>query len=318
MCCPLEVFVSLQVPREDREFAKQNNIAGLTSESLRAIKNEKKGYTLKRAQDFLKFQDRINKVLFRHKVITNNQFTKWFAEGQVSREQVRAFIVQFSVFSNLFLIAQLKKMINAPHIEGMRASKEILANEIGVIFNSSKAQTSMKKVKDKDREGDPELVSTEGTIEGGKFRFQAAHFEWLLKIANKLDLQFNEIGKRRLGTKSTLFFCDELARLYGSEDYEISQAASYAIENWAAAGFWKELIEGLSLFREKHCRDLPLAFFAWHDKLEAQHALHTQEEIEEYFFENDLDQDKFLKKGNEMLDAIWVFWDGLDQLRKSL
>ena len=318
LCCPLEVFVNLHGPHEDQEFAKQNNITGLTRESLQAIRKEKTGYTLKRAQDFLKFQNRINKELLQHKVITNNHFTKWFAQGKASKEQVRTFIVQFSVFSNLFLIAQLKKMINAPHIEGMRASKEILANEIGVIFNSPVSKTSMKKIKDKDREGDPELVSTSGTIEGGKFRFQAAHFEWLLKIANKLDLQFHEIGKKQFGTKSTLFFCDELARLYGSEDYETSQAASYAVENWAAAGFWKELIEGLSKFREKHCKDLPLAFFAWHDKLEDQHALHTQEEIEEYFFENDLNQDNFIRKGNNMMDAIWVFWDGLGELRKSI
>jgi len=310
--------VSLHGSGRFQEFAKHNNITGLTLESLSAIKSEKTGYTLKRAQDFLKFQERINKELLKHKVITSNQFTKWFAQGEVSREQVRAFIVQFSVFSNLFLVAQLKKMINAPNIEGMRASKEILANEIGVIFNSNTGTTSMKKIKDKDREGDPLLVSTEGTIEGGKFRFQAAHFEWLLKIAHKLDLQFSSLGKRRFGTQSTLFFCDELARLYGSEDYETSQSASYAVENWAARGFWKELIQGLSRFREKHCPDMPLAFFAWHDKLEDQHALHTQEEIEEYFFENNLNQDKFLKKGNEMMDAIWIFWDGLDQLRKSL
>ncbi|MBI2609319.1 MAG: hypothetical protein HYW47_06960 [Deltaproteobacteria bacterium] len=260
-------------------------------------------------QECVKFQERINKELLKHKVITHNPFTQWFAKGEANFEQVKAFIVQFSVFSNLFLIAQLKKMINADSLEGMRASKEILANEIGVIF---------KNKKDKKARGKSILVSTEGTVEGGTFRFQAGHFEWLLKIASTLNLSFQDIGKRRYGTASTLHFCDELARLYGNENYEISQAASYAVENWAAAGFWKELVQGLKKFRVKYSLDLPLAFFTWHDRLEEQHALHTQEELEEYFLEHKIDQDKFIKHGNEMMDAIWVFWDGLDKQRKKL
>lgn len=46
------------------------------------------------------------------------------------------------------------------------------------------------------------------------------------------------MGKRSHGSKSTVHFCDELSRLYGSENYEIAQAASYAVENWASRGFW--------------------------------------------------------------------------------
>lgn len=272
---------------------------------------------MQRKNPLLKFQDRINRELLKHPVITHNEFTAWFAKGEMNLAQLRDFVTQFSVFSNLFLIAQLHKMIHADSLEGMHASKEILANEIGVIFNAG-AQTSLRKVKDKEREGDPELVSTEGTIEGGKFRFQAAHFEWLLKMAEKLDLSFNEVGKRCHGTKTTLYFCDELVRLYGSENYQISQAASYAVENWAAAGFWKELVQGLALFKKKHSMDLPLAFFTWHDRIEDQHALHTQEELEEYYLTHKIDEDAFIKYGNEMMHAIWVFWDGLNQQRKKI
>lgn len=269
-----------------------------------------------REKEFLQFKERIKKELLNHRVITKNTFTQWFSCGELSTEQVKAFIVQFSVFSNLFLIAQLRKMINADTLDAMRVSKEILANEIGVIFNSP--SKSKRTVTDADREGDPDLVSTEGTIEGGKFRFQAAHFEWLLRIADKLGLGFNDVGRRKHGTKSTLFFCDELVRLYGSEDYAMSQAASYAVENWAAAGFWKELIQGLTIYKQKHCPDLPLAFFTWHDRIEDQHALHTQEELEEYFFNQKFDQDAFIRHGNEMMDGIAAFWDGLDQLRKQI
>ena len=88
-------------------------------------------------------------------------------------------------------------MINADSLEGMRESKEILANEIGVIFNDGR--TTVKGTKsnlNKDDEGDPALVSTEGTVDGGKFKFSAAHFEWLLKIGDFFDLGFNDIGKR--------------------------------------------------------------------------------------------------------------------------
>lgn len=269
------------------------------------------------AKQFSNFQKRIERELLQHRVITKNEFTAWFKKGEISKEQMRAFIVQFSVFSNLFLVAQLHKMINADSMEGMRASKEILANEIGVIFNAP-GKTKLI-VKDKDREGDPELVSTEGTIEGGKFRFQAAHFEWLIKIASQLGLKFQDLGRRCVGTKTTLHFCDELTRLYGNDDYEISQAASFAVENWAAAGFWKELIQGLTIFKKKHKIDLPLAFFTWHDRLEDQHARHTQEELREYYFEHaGIDEDKFIRYGNEMMDGIAVFWDGLNEQRKAI
>lgn len=267
-------------------------------------------------KQFSNFQNRIKQELLQHHVITKNEFTAWFKNGEISMEQMKAFIVQFSVFSNLFLIAQLHKMINADSMEGMRASKEILANEIGVIFNAP-GKTKLT-VKDKDREGDPELVSTEGTIEGGKFRFQAAHFEWLLKIASQLDLKFQELGRRRVGTKPTLHFCDELARLYGSDNYEISQAASFAVENWAAAGFWKELIQGLTIFKKRRKIDFPLAFFTWHDRIEDQHARHTHEELREYYFEHTIDEDKFIRYGNEMMDGIAVFWDGLNEQRKAI
>ena len=43
-------------------------------------------------------------------------------------------MVQFSVFSNLFLLAQLRKVINSPSLHEMREGKEILANELGVVF----------------------------------------------------------------------------------------------------------------------------------------------------------------------------------------
>jgi len=308
--------MNVPVRKKIDAYAKKHGIEGLTQPSLIAIIEEKERYTIETAKKFLRFQQRINNELLQHPVIIDNKFTAWFRKGPHTKEHVKAFVVQFSVFSNLFLIAQLNKTINADSLESMRASKEILANEIGVIFKAPKHRRG-SKISTENPE-DPDLVSTEGSVEGGTFRFQAAHFEWLLRMAAKLDLGFTDCGKRRHGTKSTLLFCDELARLYGSEDYLTSQAASYAVENWAAAGFWDELVEGFSEYNKNAESKLPLAFFTYHSRIEAQHALHTQEEIEEIYFDRDIDENSFIKFGNEMLDGVAAFWNGLDEQRKSL
>jgi hypothetical protein len=288
-------------------FAQKHHLEYLTVPSLIALSEGQKGYSIDKAKRFLKFQRRIKNELLNHRIITDNAYTGWFEQGDQSLIQIKAFIIQFSVFSNQFLIAQLNKMIHAETLESMRASKEILANEIGVRFKPARQTT-----------GGDNLGSTDGSIEGGIFHFGAGHFEWLYTIAKKLDLSFAEIGQPKHGTKPTLFFCDELIRLYGGDNYQVSQAASYAVENWAAAGFWGQLIKGFKRFNEKNGTDLPLGFFIWHDRLESQHAAHTQEELEELYFTLELDEDGFIHYGNEMLDGVAAFWDGLDEQRREL
>ncbi len=297
-------------------FSHNNALDGLSEPSLRAIAEGREGYTIDRAKRFLAFQARIDAELLNHRVITDNAYTAWFEHGKMSHEQTTSFIVQFSVFSNQFLVAQLHKNLNADTLEGMRASKEILANEIGVVFNSP--IKSISKTTDPEHDSDPELVSTEGTVDGGVFRFRAAHFEWLLRIAKKLDLRFEDMGRRVHGTESTLFFCDELIRLYGSEHYMTSQAASYAVENWAAAGFWDQLVTGFVKYNEQIDSPLPLAFFTWHARIEGQHAQHTQEELEELYFDREVGEDAFIRTGNEMLDGVASFWNGLDEQRRHI
>jgi hypothetical protein len=311
-----DFVMSVATHPELDSFARKNALDGLTEPSLRAIAEGREGYSIERAQRFLDFQARIDAELLTHPIITDNAYTAWFEHGRKSHEQIMSFIVQFSVFSNQFLVAQLQKTLNADTLEGMRASKEILANEIGVVFNAA----GKKPVNSTDAEGqcDPELVSTEGTVDGGVFRFRAAHFEWLLRIAEKLGLGFEDMGRRVHGTQSTLFFCDELIRLYGSEDYMISQAASYAVENWAAAGFWDQLVTGLVRYNEGLDSPLPLAFFTWHARIEGQHAQHTQEELEELYFDREVDEDAFIETGKEMLDGVAEFWKGLDEQRKRI
>ena len=193
------------------------------------------------------------------------------------------------MFSNQFLLAALNRVINADTLQAAVKSKEILMNELGVIYNNKGDKPGAHHAAgdrataagnpNSDREGDPALVATEGTVDGGKFRFQAAHFEWLLRFGEPLGLTFDDMGKRRHGTPTTIHFCDELFRLYGSDDYNEAMGASFAVENWAAAGFWKELIAGLESVKARSVPDLPLAFFTWHDKIEDQHREHTWDEL---------------------------------------
>jgi len=141
-----------------------------------------------------------------HHIITNNEYCTWLEKGDISEAQLKDFVVQLSTFSNLFLIDQLKKIINANSIEGIHASKEILANEIGMVF-----KISNKKPANSDQGDNPEIVSIEGSVEGGDLLFKTAHFEWLLKMAEKLGMGFNDILKHHHGSTSKLFYCNELA-----------------------------------------------------------------------------------------------------------
>jgi hypothetical protein len=300
--------------------------------------------------NFESFKRTIEQKFMRHPVVTSNEYTKWFSRGEMSLDHVRFFVVQFSVFSNQFLLAALNRVINAETLQSAHESKEILMNELGVIYNKAGraggageagqerlrprdpepmesrggASASVRagggapaRVKDDmDREGDPALVSTEGTVDGGKFRFQAAHFEWLLHFGRPLGLTFDDMGKRRHASPSTLFFCDELFRLYGSDDYNEAMGAAFAVENWAAAGFWKELISGLERVKAEQVPELPLAFFTWHDKIEDLHKEHTWDELRECYGSSKFEEAPFIRAGVKMLDGVKVFWDGLNEVRK--
>jgi len=246
--------------------------------------------------DLTAFTARADDLVRAHPVVAANRYTRWFAGGGATAADVRHLTVQFSVFSHEFVVAQLRKVINAADLGTYRDGKEILMNELGVVF---------------DGRTDADGVATDGTVDGSTYRHPAAHFEWLVRFAKPLGLGFADLGKRRLGTPTTLRFCDELIRIYGSEDASIAEGASYAVEHWAAAGFWKELIAGLEAFRARECADMYLAFWTWHDRVEDQHAAHTTEELADAYFTPGFDESKFLMGASEMLDGVHAFWEGL-------
>lgn len=234
-----------------------------------------------------RFRTTVQRQIGRHPIVRENPYTAWFSKGTMTTDELREFTVQFSVFSHLFLEAQLRKCINAGTIQSYRAGKEILLNELGVSFNP------------------------QGSVEGSRFRFTAAHFEWLLEFAGHLGLEFGQLGQRRHGSASTLAFCDVLREVYGSEDASTAAGASFAIEHWAAAGFWKELIAGLREFKRSRLPDLPLGFWTWHDAIEDRHAEHTDDELETAFAQPGFDQAAFLRGAQAVLDAVEGFWAGL-------
>jgi hypothetical protein len=241
-----------------------------------------------------------------HPVVVDNTYTRWFATGAATTDEVRHLTVQFSVFSHQFVEAQLRKVINAADLQTYRAGKEILMNELGVVFKPPHGPGGGV-----DDGGEPTLVSTEGSVDGSRFRFAAAHFEWLLRFAAPLGLGFDQLGKRHHATPSTLRFCDELLRIYGSEDSSTAEGASFAVEHWAAAGFWKELIAGLTVIQRRQYPDLNLAFWTWHDKVEDQHAAHTDDELARAVALAGFDEGMFIAGAAEMLDGVQAFWDGL-------
>ena len=113
-------------------------------------------------------------------------------------------------------------------------------------------------------------------------------------------------------------FCDELIRLYGHQDYAIAAAASWAVENWAAAGFWDQLVRGWRRFAEREATPrMNIAFFTWHARLEANHARHTWDELEDFYSATNVDEDAFVDNANEMLDGVMIFWRGLDDQRRT-
>jgi len=276
-------------------------------------------------KQFDAFRHTIERRFMRHPVVTSNDYTAWFSRGEMSVDDLRHFTVQFSVFSNQFLLAALNRVINAETLHAARESKEILMNELGVVYKAAgdgsrhqtmAVTTNRTDAVSTDRDADPALVSTTGTVNGGRFRFEAAHFEWLLRFAQPLGLTFDDLGKRRHGTPSTLRFCDELFRLYGSDDYNEAMGAAFAVENWAAAGFWKELIAGLATFKTARAVDLPLAFFTWHNTIEDQHKAHVWEELEACYDSPNFRERSFVRAGVTMLDGVKVFWDGLRETGK--
>src|SRR5690606_16763613 len=115
----------------------------------------------------LPFKGRLEREVLCHPAITANSYTRWFGRGEFGTAEARELLVQFSVLSNQFLVAQLHKVLNAETHGQMRASKEFLANEIGVGYRRTPGLPAEKASRDTDHAA--ALGSPEGSIGGGTF-----------------------------------------------------------------------------------------------------------------------------------------------------
>ena len=152
----------------------------------------------------------------------HNAYTSWFARGEATLDELRDFTVQFSVFSHLFIEAQLRKCINAPDLQSYRAGKEILLNELGVVF----APSGQRRGRDVPLYGRPLRVA--GDIS-----------------PHALGLQWREIGKRRLRARvdaGLLRRAEGVVRVGGRVDRGRRLVRDRAL---GGGGFWKQLIAGL-------------------------------------------------------------------------
>lgn len=262
-----------------------------------------------RRKHFEDFWGIIEREIHHHPVIVNNPYCKWFKKGEATREQVIDLFEQFAVFSKWFLLAQLLRMLNASDLEAESHARFILANELGVGINP------------------------DGSTENQPFKTRWAHINWLRETANPLELNPQKLGSWKSSSSNTKNFIKGLEETYGSKDGEIGRGASYAIETWAAWGigkgemeednnFWKELILGIEHYNQKNNlkgdQAIPLDFFLFHFESEKGHGDNVLDEVRHSFYSPNFDSKKFLKGGRKALNAIYTFWQGLDQSRKRI
>ena len=152
-------------------------------------------------RNFETFKDTVERRLMRHPVVVDNPYTAWFAEGRVPLDHLRHFTVQFSVFSNQFLLAALNRVINADTLEAARESKgdpderarrHLRQRESAPVPGRGPSTRTARAIR-------PCWWRPREPSTAGRFRFQAAHFEWLLRFGAVLGLRFADMGKRRHG-----------------------------------------------------------------------------------------------------------------------
>ena len=256
-------------------------------------------------------REELTSGVFAHEVIQQNPYTKWFKHGEANTAQVIDLVEQFSVFSNHFIPLEAKRMVNAATEAEEMEARAILGSEIGVSIDAAT-----------------------GNIEGHRFSHSAAHIKWLRDIGEMLGLDRNQLGKWAVGSEATHEFLKRLEEVYGSPDNNVGSGASFAIESWAGYGigkgeelesnnFWRELIVGLERYNQKNRRALGLpplniGFFRFHFGLETGHVANVEHELAEVFMRRDFDREKWIHGANDALDAIMVFWRGLDRERRRL
>ena len=205
--------------------------------------------TTTQTDELAAFPPRSTTLVHSHPVVVDNAYTQWFAKGDASADEVRH-------LDGAVQRVQPPLRRGAAAQGHQRRRHRDLPRRQGDPDERARRRVQASSADAGAADGvDLDLVSTEGTVDGGRFKFAAAHFEWLLRFAKPLGLEFADLGKRRHGTDSTLFFCDELLRIYGSEDASTPRARQL---RGRALGR-RRVLEGAHrrahAFKERECSD---------------------------------------------------------------
>ena len=72
-------------------------------------------------------------ILEKHPILVENRYLDWFEKGELTRQDVTHFLIQFSVLNNLLFVAQTKFMNNVVDYETFIEIKGFIKNRLGVI-----------------------------------------------------------------------------------------------------------------------------------------------------------------------------------------
>lgn len=267
----------------------------------RMLENLQSGtITGEQMEKFLDFVEQKKREIDDDEIIKNNEYTKWWKRGRANLAQIKDFISQFGVFSKRFPLIQALRVYYAQTEEEENAARDILVNESGV-----------------------DIDMPTGSTDGKIFRHRNAHIKWLRDIGEKYGFDRMELGNWDSGTLSTQEFLNRLTDLFGNPDRNKRAGASFALETWAGYGigqgveaesnnFWFELVAGCKAL------GIPTGFFKYHANLERAHVENVEHELEETFFHPEFNQEKWFQGAREALDALLIFWTGLDETRKQL
>lgn len=221
-----------------------------------------------------------------HPIVASNNYLERFSRG-VTLAQARHELQQFSVFALQFDVAQAKLVANAPTLEAYHERLNVLLNEKGI----------------------PYQEGFEGELTG-RWSPDTVHFSWLQRMAEDLNLSFEEIGKSWLANPGTASFVDATFRCYGSRDQNTALGASFGIENWAANFLWKPWIAGMKKLMQTEGKHFHIGYLTYHEAEEEHHAQATIDELLETFLEPWFDAEKFLAGAETVLtEGVQAYYE---------
>jgi hypothetical protein len=238
-----------------------------------------KGRTSERKErEFQSLLVEIRAQVIRHPIISNNLYLRHFEQG-VTFAQAKHELQQFSIFACTFDVAQAQLVVNAPTLDAYWERLKVLLNEKGIPYESG----------------------FEGELTG-KWNPKYVHFQWLLNMAEGLDLAFEEVGKISYATPGTKAFVDATFQYYASQDPNVQSGAAFAVENWAANFLWTPWHSGMKKLNATLPRKINLGYLSYHEQEEQHHSQATIDELLENFTQDWFDADTFLQGATGILN----------------